>query len=300
MDNDNRINNNDPRRDTSRSNRSNMDRTGRVANQDRSNKSEFQKILEQSNNTFESYQGGMGQNTNTTATKEAIRPAASQQERFGKDKEEFKKYLEKEDPKDDVKKNNSKESGAPRAKLAEKKVISRSSVSDRGQHKGGGQSSGHGGKSSSGGGTSQQGKKGRELSSPLLVKTSKGIQRGEVSDAKNFQADLHAVQISSGGSKALSMRTMGKVLSQEVMNQIIQYCRLVTKTDGDKEIDMQLKEEIFKGLRLKVSMVKGGIEATFMAPSQEVLALFQAQKTEIERVLQEKGIEVKSIRVIIS
>lgn len=303
MDNDNRINNNNPRRDISRPDRSNMERMGRVTNQNRPSKSEFQKVLEQSHNNFDPYQGG-SQSMSTTVTKEAIQPAASMQERFGKDKEGFKKHLEKEDPKDDVKKSDSKESVGPRAKLAEKKVVSRSAVSDHSGHSDQGQQksdrqSGQGGHQASSGGTSQQGKKGRDLASPLLTKNSKTLRQAGGSEVRSFQADLHATQISSLVSKP-SLTGMGKVLSQVVMNQIIQYCRLVTKTDGDKEIDMQLKEEIFKGLRLKVSMARGGIEAIFMAPSQEVLDLFQAQKSEIQKALQEKGIEVRSLRVILS
>ena len=71
----------------------------------------------------------------------------------------------------------------------------------------------------------------------------------------------------------------------------------MTKVDGDKEIDMQLHEEVFKGLKLRVAVVKGKVAATLSTQSAEVRDLFQAQKHELHKALTEKGIDVSSIDV---
>ena len=47
---------------------------------------------------------------------------------------------------------------------------------------------------------------------------------------------------------------------------------------GDKEMDVQLHETVFKGLRLKVRMVNGKAEVDFLTGSEEVRNLFQTQK----------------------
>ena len=234
--------------------------------------------------------------TSTTETKDAVRFAASQQERYGKDKEDpQKKIADKDNDRDEpAKAGESRDSSAPRAKEAEKRVIGRGSTSGR-RDEGGGEGGQHGG----GGAGTRQGQRGKgfmglpgELQGVGWT-DPKGVIRG------SFEMELHAAQSLAATAPAKPVKAP-TVLSKTVLDQIVQYCRITTKTDGDKEIEMQLHEEIFKGLKLRVSFTEGKMDATFVTQSDEVRNLFNAQKNELKKALAEKGIEVKTINVILA
>jgi flagellar hook-length control protein FliK len=126
----------------------------------------------------------------------------------------------------------------------------------------------------------------------MVIQTARG----------RFEMELQAAQSVSTTTQATPPPKAPKdpnIIPKAVMDQLVQYCRIVTKTDGDKEIDMQLHEQAFKGLRLKVSVNKGKVDATFTTESQEVMKLFNSQKAELRKALAEKGIEVGSINVVI-
>lgn len=289
--------NNEYTRDLHRS-RTNIDRGGRLLPRD-PNKPNFQKVLEDTGTSNESMTFTPQGQGSTTETKEAVRAAASQQERFsgGKEKDDFQKRLnEKEREHDEpAKTGESKESsGAPRAKEAERRVVGRGSLSERGH---GGSEGGHGGGEGSGKQEGQRGQKGfvalpGSETGPGAKGEVKGIIHG------SFEMELHAAQSLAHATPA-APPTKPLAANKALVDQIVQYCRVVTKTDGDKEIDMQLHEAIFKGLKLRVMINKDGqVVATFVTQSQEVLDLFNAQKSELKKTLAQKGIAVESINVI--
>jgi hypothetical protein len=249
-------------------------------------KSPFQKVLDETNLKSD-LSAGYHQPT-AAATREAVKPVLSQQERYGHDRQEFERRLqEHEGKRDDSRSADSKGTEGPRAKEAEKRVVARGATGERrqeGRGEGGGQA---------GGGLSH-GKKGKEfMTGPEL----KGLHRGETAEgkAKLFTMEMQAARTAAQlGAKQKSPTTLPKAL----LDQIVQYCRLVIKTDGDKEFDIQLHEEVFKGLRLKVALEKGKIQATFVTSSQEIRGLFLARKSALRQALSEKGIDVASINVI--
>ncbi len=112
-----------------------------------------------------------------------------------------------------------------------------------------------------------------------------------------FQTLLESV---SGRSlpRADKASKLPPIFNKALLDQIVRYCRVVTKTDGEKEIELELNEKIFQGLRLRVSSKDGEMLATFETRSPEAHALFQAHKNDLKQVLQEKGIAVRSINVI--
>ncbi len=286
--------NNDYTRDLHRS-RTNVDRGGRLLPRDPNNPN-FQKVLEDTGTSSDSMTFTPQGQGLTTETKEAVRAAVSQQERFsgGQEKDDFQKRLnEKEREHDEpAKPGESKESsGAPRAKEAERRVVGRGSLSERGH---GGGEGGRGGGEGSGKQEGQRGQKGfvalpgSETGSGIKGE-AKGIIHG------SFEMELHAAQSLAHPTPPTKPLAANKAL----LDQIVQYCRVVTKTDGDKEIDMQLHEVIFKGLKLRVMINKDGqVVATFVTQSKEVLDLFNAQKSELKKALAQKGIAVESINVI--
>ncbi len=275
-------------RETYRPNRLDPNR-GRIIAPNRVEKSPFQKVLEETHPLPQfSPETGTTQTTQT-ATNQAVRSVVSQQEKYGRSKDQFDRHLkENEKEKEEKPSTSTGDSPKVRAKEAEDRVIGKSSVSDRRQGEGGGH-----GETSSGQG---QGRKGRHLAAMAAQKPEKGIGEGKLGDVQkgHFEATLEAIGTATGPTT----KPKPNPLTKAVLDQIVQYCRLVTKTDGDKEIDMQLHEAIFKGLKLKVSIVEGKVEATFITQSEEVLNLFQSQKSVLLQTLAEKGIDVRAIKVI--
>jgi hypothetical protein len=235
-----------------------------------------------------------GTSHSNTETKEAVKPVLSQDERYGQQKESFEKNRrenDRDDREDTGRSTDGKEGTRPRAKEADKRVIGRQNLSERHQGEGGHSGEGHGG--------SGQGRyRGKGLSLEE-IHGQKGLLT-ETTLKSRFEAELHAAQTMmqpTASTKAPLMK-QSPLLSKTVLDQLVQYCRLVTKTDGDKELDMQLHEEIFKGLKLRVSVSKGRVDATFVTQSQDILKLFQSQKNQLREALSEKGIDVNSINVI--
>lgn len=271
-------------------------------------KSAFDKVMEErqfslNNNT------DLNKN-NTTATREAVKPAASQQEKFGKEKDNFQKKLEeKEKDGDEKKPTSSRGDSSSRARQAEKKVIGRehSEGREEGQK---GQSDGSGGHSGQGGKGGQSSHGGAESGMNQQSRRQKGFQtaksQGNTPESKMQRSDKAAFHVDmpniASGNSATGVKNaqLPRTLSKAVLDQVVQYARVMTKTDGDKEMELQLKEEVFKGLRLRVRMKDGKVMATFITHSESVRNLFQSQKAEIAKSLEEKGIVVSSLSVIFS
>lgn len=292
----------DYRRETYQPSRTALDRGGRTPSLNRVEKSPFDKILEETSQNADSLPNSRPEGTSQTETREAIRAVVSQQDRYGKDKDhksEFQKKLtEKETDRDESRLKPSGDTSGLRAKEAEKRVIGRESPGEK-KHEGGGHSQGHG----EGGGMGQgQGKKGgKGMSLGMSSRDMKGEGKVSVKEAgKAFHLEN---LVSPQGKQALTpeiseTKHLSQTLPKALIDQIVQYCRLVTRTDGDKEMEMQLHENIFKGLRLRVVLKEGKISVSLLASSDEVRGFFQARKQEMQESLMEKGIEVKAIDVI--
>ncbi len=270
--------------------RSSLDR-GRVIPSRGPEKPAFQKTLQSMMEQQASDSSHPFGSPSATETKEAVKNVLSQQDRYGRDKEKFEKQMqEKETDRDDSHRSTGSKDSAPRAKQAEKRVIARSGVSEH-------HSQGEGHSEGGGGGFSGRGRRGKE--GGLFTQTQGPRRAASTATTRSrFSTEAPpAAPMTTKGAEVLQ-KIISKALPKAVMDQILQYCRVMTKTDGDKEVDMQLHEEIFKGLRIRVSGLKGKVEATFLTPSREVLTYFQAQKGEIRRLLTEKGIDVGNIDVI--
>lgn len=295
-----KVQNNDTRRDLNRVDRGNFDRGGRLVAPGRPvEKSPFEKVLDQTTQRHDPFFGNLHNPQATeTATREAVRAVAPQKEK-PRSKEEFKKkFDEKETDQDERKSSRSRSSDAPQAKVAEKRVIARSAVSDqRHQGSGGDKGGSAGGKGSFG--QNQQGKgdrRGDKGFVPMAPEVEAGGLRAEVNESVRSPFVLEA-QMARVAATSIPRPLRPELLNKALIDRLVQYCRLVTKVDGDKEIDMQLHEEVFKGLRLRLALVKGKVATTFVTRSPEVRDLFLAQKGAIQQALEEKGIEVASVEV---
>ncbi len=86
-------------------------------------------------------------------------------------------------------------------------------------------------------------------------------------------------------------------LTQAVLNQLVQYVRVGINRMGDKEIQIDLHEQIFKGLKLRVTSHEGKVDVHFMAADSKTRTLFEKNRDSIRDALEKKGILVEDIRV---
>ncbi|MBI4196682.1 MAG: hypothetical protein HY539_02555 [Deltaproteobacteria bacterium] len=173
----------------------------------------------------------------------------------------------------------------PKSQEAEQRVVGRGPLSERGRdQKGQGQ-----GKENS------NSSRGDHLKAFVLPAHLKGLGKGKIQELgqSGFLQQLKQTQ-TADFSKKVHQPT---VFSKALLDQIVHYVKLLSKADGEKEMDISLHEKVFKGLRLRVATNHSRIEATFLTESESVRELFLARKGEIEKALAEKGIDVRKIDV---
>ncbi len=194
------------------------------------------------------------------------------------------------DTKQDAKGGEKRDAGQ-HAKEADQRVVAKQgrgdSSGEQGSQKGSGQEGGEG--------ASQRGK---------------GKQAGLASKGPMPQQARPEVQAAWG--QAMSAQTARtspptapsaaphETIPTRLMEQIVSYARLHSKKDGETELELALHEEIFKGLRLRISTKNGKIKATFITSSRDVRELFQNQKNTLNQQLTENGLEVEGIDVIMT
>ncbi len=88
-----------------------------------------------------------------------------------------------------------------------------------------------------------------------------------------------------------------KQLSQEILNQLVRYVRIGLNKEGNKEIELDLHKEVFKGLRLRLTANHGKVSVHFLTANSDVRELFKRETSKIEGALVARGIAVQEIKV---
>lgn len=191
-------------------------------------------------------------------------------------KERFREQNKEKENRDDTKKE-SKE-GKRETTEGGKRVVAKEGDKNKEQE------SGSGGNFREGG-SDKQGK--RPLLNPKkgFLEVSKGMGTG-VEGPKNFQNHLTP-----------SANPLPKTFSQEILNQLVRYVRIGLNKKGQKEIQIDLHQNVFKGLALRVSADHGKVNLHFLTADRGVQALFEREKPAIQEALRQKGIAVGEIRV---
>jgi uncharacterized membrane-anchored protein YjiN (DUF445 family) len=96
-------------------------------------------------------------------------------------------------------------------------------------------------------------------------------------------------------SLAKGLREPG--MTQAVLNQLVQYVKFGINQAGDKEIQVELHERIYKGLKLRVASKEGKVLVHFMAADDKTRAVFDKNRDEIKKALEKKGILVEDILI---
>ncbi|MFH0800472.1 MAG: flagellar hook-length control protein FliK [Pseudomonadota bacterium] len=226
---------------------------------------DFNKILERSRLASNPTQTTQPQSK--TVTEEAIREAARHDERHGEDR--------RRDEDDGKGRRDSRQKGErAEARFAGHKVMSKAQTKQHG---------GSDGSRQGGYGTAGR----RELSRALSRSAAKSVP---VDLQGKFAAKLES---SLKGADAAHQ----PAITQQILNKIVQYVRIGINRKGEKEMQMDLHENVFRGLKLRVTSRDGKVSVHFRTADKKGRAVFEKNAGAIRDALQKKGIEVDEIIV---
>lgn len=113
--------------------------------------------------------------------------------------------------------------------------------------------------------------------------------------AKSVPVDLSS-KFSGRLAKAMdAVRSQSPALTQQVLNKIVQFVRVGINRKGEKEIQVELSDRIFRGLKLRVIARGGKIAVHFKTSDPNGRKAFEENREAIEDALAKKGIEVDEI-----
>ena len=96
-------------------------------------------------------------------------------------------------------------------------------------------------------------------------------------------------------SQAMKGTQAPQVLTQQVLTKIVQFVRIGINRKGEKEIQLDLHERIFRGLKLRVIARGGKVAVHFRTPDPKGRKAFEENEQAIRDALARKGIEVDEI-----
>jgi hypothetical protein len=144
-----------------------------------------------------------------------------------------------------------------------------------------------------GGGGSGEGRQGGFDGSTQRRGITKMLQRA---GAKALPADLQA-KFAARLAQAQRAGPSQAVLAQQVLNKIVQYVRIGINKAGEKEIQLDLHERIFRGLKLRVTEKDGKVGVHFRTSDARGREVFEKNRDAIRDALAKKGIEVAEITI---
>lgn len=203
------------------------------------------------------------------ATERAIKEAMHQQDRRGDDR--------KRDEDDREKGRDGRQKGdAQNAKLADQKVIAKGRLKQ--QSGGGGQGQGRG--------------FGQTLGRKSMARALK--QSGARGLPVNLQGKFAAKLAQQMKGADAAQQTQ---FTQQILNQLVQYVRIGLNRKGEEEIQIELHEKIFRGLKLRVTAREGKVAVQFRTADKEGRRVLTENTDTLKAALSEKGIAVDEIAV---
>lgn len=243
------------------------DRVRQIQKEDvrpRPKETEFDKALERSQQSAKLLPQQASQSK--VATEEAIREATRH--------EDGKKDDGKRDEDERKEKKDSREGGEKRdVKVTGDKVVAKGRLK---QDSGGG-----GGKEGGFGSFSSR----REISK-TLAKAS----------AKSLPVDLEG-KFAKRLAETMKGTSDQAVLTQKVLNKIIQYVRIGINRKGEKEIRLDLHERIFRGLKLRVVAREGKVGVFLKTGDAKGREALNKNRDALLKALNDRGIDVDELEI---
>lgn len=210
------------------------------------------------------------QSQNKGITEQAIRESAKRQDQEGEDRK--RDEGDRKEKKDSGQGAQRRDGGTVEHKVVGKGQTAHGEGGGGGGDKGGGFDSGTG----------------RRSLSKQLAKAG----------AKSLPVDLRAQFAARMASAAKSASSAHQAnLTQQELNKIVQHVRIGINRLGQKEIQIDLHGEVFRGLKLRVTSEQGKVGVHFRTADARGRALFERNRDAIRSALAGKGIEVAEITV---
>ncbi len=232
-------------------------------------KSSFDEVLEQSR--VQNQASFNSRLQSQKATQQGVEELQGDQERRRQDRDKKDKDADQSGSRKDRSDSRDTATGDHR------KVVGKGGTRD-GENQGG----------SAGGGSSGSGF-GRKSSSKV-VESKKGerSRMDEAVRAEKFRETLAA-------KSNQNVKRAG--LDPELLQKLVRYVRVGLNGLGEKEIQIDLHETVFRGLKLRLAAKDGKVKVHFLASEGETRRLFEKNSSEIRQALEAKGILVESIQV---
>jgi hypothetical protein len=95
----------------------------------------------------------------------------------------------------------------------------------------------------------------------------------------------------SSGSERL------RAIANEIAQKIVERVRVGTNAAGNAEFQIDLRNDVLKGLSIKLSAKNGKIHATFSGSDKEVLKMLEEQRETLKNALAGRGLTLEELRV---
>ncbi|HYO59278.1 flagellar hook-length control protein FliK [Archangium sp.] len=88
-----------------------------------------------------------------------------------------------------------------------------------------------------------------------------------------------------------------RALANEIAQKIVERVRVGTNAAGNAEFQIDLRNDVLKGLSIKLSAKNGKIQAVFSGSDRDVLKMLEGQRENLESALAGRGLTLEELRV---
>ncbi|WPB80350.1 flagellar hook-length control protein FliK [Archangium violaceum] len=88
-----------------------------------------------------------------------------------------------------------------------------------------------------------------------------------------------------------------RAIANEIAQKIVERVRVGTNAAGNAEFQIDLRNDVLKGLSIKLSAKNGKIHATFSGSDREVLKMLEGQRETLKNALAGRGLTLEELRV---
>lgn len=130
----------------------------------------------------------------------------------------------------------------------------------------------------------------------------------EKDDSKSLQEQLAANMavpgqvphpfLASQVQEVQAAQQAAPVIPPEIVDKIVQNARFGMNAEGAHEFQVDLKQDVYAGLKMKIATKDGKVSVSFVAENAEVAAQFEAKAAQVTKQLTDRGLNVTSVNVM--
>jgi flagellar hook-length control protein FliK len=88
-----------------------------------------------------------------------------------------------------------------------------------------------------------------------------------------------------------------RAIANEIAQKIVERVRVGTNAAGNAEFQIDLRNDVLKGLSIKLTAKNGKIQATFSGNDREVLKMLEEQRETLKKALAGRGLTLEELKV---